>query len=98
MLLARMYNKIRNMSIPTRITFAHIKEVVRSAGKINRPPLGRWSLKHRKNSGLIVDYANEDNCGECNSYRKQMTPRFETTKECENLRIQYESMMINMPE
>lgn len=98
MLLARMYNKIGNMSIPTRITFAHIKEVVRSAGKITRPPLGRWSLKHRENSGLIVDYANEDNCGECNSYRKQMTYRIDSKKENENLRIQYESMMINMPE
>ena len=86
------------MSIPTRITFAHIKEVVRCAGKTTKPPLGRWSLTHRQNSGLIVDYANEDHCGECNSYRKQMNHRIDSKKECEILRSQYESMMINMPE
>lgn len=98
MLLARMYYKIGNMSIPTRITFTHIKEVLRNAGNVNRPPLGRWSLKHRQNSGIIVDYANEDHCGECNSYRKQMKHRNDSTKECESLRMQYESMIVNTPE
>lgn len=99
MLLARMYYNIGNMSIPTKITLGHIKDVVISAWKINRPPpLGRWSIKHCQNSGLIVDYANEDHCGDCNSYRKQMNHRNDSTKECESLRMQYESMIVNTPE
>ena len=52
------------MSISTRVTFSHIKDVLRNASKINKPPLGRWSLDNRKHNGLIVDYANEDHCGE----------------------------------
>ena len=87
------------MSISTRVTFSHIKDVLRNASKINKPPLGRWSLDNRKHNGLIVDYANEDHCGECSSYRKEkITNSRSKDKECETLYIQYESMMVNMPE
>ena len=83
MLLARMYYKIGNMSIPTRITFTHVKEVLRNAGKVNRPPLGRWSLKHCQNSGLIVDYANEDHCGTCSEEDSKTNKNSKFTKsEC----------------
>ena len=56
------------MSLPTRITFKHIKDVLSSAvlGKsVNPVVMGRWSTCPEKNSGLVADYSNEDHCGPC---------------------------------
>lgn len=32
--------------------------------------LGRWSLHENKNMALVIDYSNEDHCGNCGDYIK----------------------------
>lgn len=32
--------------------------------------LGRWSLDKKKNLALVIDYSNEDHCGNCGDYLK----------------------------
>lgn len=32
--------------------------------------LGRWSLDKKKNMALVIDYSNEDHCGNCGDYIK----------------------------
>ena len=59
------------MSLPRGISFAHIKDVVKSAvnGKsLNPTLLGRWNTNPSKNVGLVADYSNEDHCGPCGEY------------------------------
>ena len=73
------------MSLPTRITFKHIKNVLSSAllGKsVNPVVMGRWNTNPEKNSGLVADYSNEDHCGPCgdqplipSKMRQQSIPR-----------------------
>ena len=58
------------MSIPSRITIAHIFNVLKSAGTTKIVPLGRWKIYKNKNDGLIVDYSNIDHCGTCNYTEK----------------------------
>jgi hypothetical protein len=54
------------MSISSRLTIAHIFNVLKSAGTTKIVPLGRWKTCKNKNNGLIVDYSNIDHCGTCN--------------------------------
>ena len=56
------------MSVSTRITLSHIKNVLMSSHITTKPPLGRWTIHKNKNIDLIIDYANEDHCGSCADY------------------------------
>jgi hypothetical protein len=53
------------MSVVSRITFSHIRDVISGLGNHSRPPLGRWLLKKDNQIATIVKYANEDHCGTC---------------------------------
>lgn len=53
------------MSLPTRITFSHIIDVIKSMGHHNKPVLGRWKLYDEKHIPYVVKNANEDHCGPC---------------------------------
>ena len=86
------------MSFPTRITFSHIINVIKTSGKKTHVPLGRWGIKSDRNSGLVADYSNEDHCGSCDYYidkknRNANINRY--TKEL--LDVEYESMVNNTP-
>jgi len=101
------------MSIPTRITFSHIKNVIISAR--NGPtftPLGRWSIDKHKNTGLVVDYSNEDHCGSCGEYLETVRATSNTTVNTNTnttvntntnssvekfLEIEYSSLLLNVP-
>ena len=85
------------MSIPTRLTFTHVKNVIIAANKTTKPPpLGRWGLK--KNVGLAVDYSNVDHCGSCGEYlnKKQLDNKSQYDKE-KILEHEYSSMLLNTP-
>ena len=57
------------MFVKNRITVSHIKNVCSSLFKKEASsPLGRWSVNENKNHNLFIDYANNDNCGNCQDY------------------------------
>ena len=56
------------MSISSRITISHLFNVIKSAGNNTKVPLGRWSIKTDRPTGLIADYSNEDHCGTCGDF------------------------------
>ena len=66
------------MSLPTRITFSHIRDVIKSMGHYNKPVLGRWKLYDEKHIPSVVKNANEDHCGPCG------VSNIVTTNEIEN--------------
>lgn len=83
------------MSVVSRITFSHIKDVISGLGKHTRPPLGRWLLKEDTQIARTVQYANEDHCGTC--VIPENTTTFETYKHKEDplLEIEYACISIN---
>jgi hypothetical protein len=90
------------MSIPTRITISHLKDVLLNSCKKVKTPLGRWSSHKNKNHGLIVDYSNEDHCGSCGGYI--ISKRYDDKKIHININntnelyeMEYSSMMVNTP-
>jgi hypothetical protein len=85
------------MSIPTRITFKHIKNVIISANKTTLPtPLGRWKLNN--NVGLVSDYSNIDNCGTCGEYlHKKQLDNKEKDNSDQHLYHEYSSLLVNTP-
>jgi len=61
-------------------------------------PLGRWTVNENKNHNLFIDYANEDNCGNCQDYLNNKIQQRKTITEIEkNLAIEYASMVVNTP-
>jgi hypothetical protein len=100
------------MSIPTRITITHLKNVLVNAGTQVNTPLGRWSShinkNKNKNTGLIADYSNEDHCGTCGDYiisKRNNVKNIHTSNSditmignTDTLYImEYSSMMLNTP-
>ncbi len=86
------------MSIPTRITFSHVANVLKNAGKSNPVPLGRWKVCEKKNAGLIADYSNEDHCGTCNYIVMEKLKNDPKIKyENELHKLDYTSLIVNSP-
>ena len=60
------------MSIPGRITFSHVYNLIRGAivNKNTPTPLGRWKLQNNRSNQIALNilYANEDHCGTCTKY------------------------------
>lgn len=83
------------MSVPGRITFSHIKDVISGLGKNTRPPLGRWMLKKDNQIASSVRYANEDHCGTCANH--EHTKPLETYKHKDDplLEIEYTCISTN---
>ena len=45
------------------------RELITPSASVNKTPLGRWSLKEKKEKvDLSIMYANEDHCGVCSDY------------------------------
>ena len=38
-----------------------------------KTPLGRWNIHNYEQTSLKIKYANEDNCGTCGEYNKNIT-------------------------
>lgn len=86
------------MSIPSRITFSHIANVLKHAGKSNQVPLGRWKVCEKKNAGLIADYSNEDHCGTCNYIVMEKRKNDSKIKYENDLhKLDYTSLIVNSP-
>jgi len=87
------------MSILNRSSLIHIKKVCFSLLRYEtNKPLGRWSVNEDKNHNLFIDYANEDNCGNCGDYLKNKIEQRKILTELEkNLEIEYSSMVLNTP-
>jgi hypothetical protein len=90
------------MSIPTRITISHLFNVIKTAGSNTKVPLGRWSIKTDRPTGLIADYSNEDHCGTCGDYINNKTNNKNftstTTYDLENIyNMEYTYMVSNNP-
>lgn len=83
------------MSVPGRITFSHIKDVISGLGKNTRPPLGRWVLKEDNQIASSVRYANEDHCGTCTSYEHAKPLETYKYKEDPLLEIEYSCISTN---
>lgn len=57
------------MSVSTRFTITHIKNIFKNASKKCEPtPLGRWKIYKDNELNLVVNYSNEDHCGTCAQY------------------------------
>jgi hypothetical protein len=57
------------MSVSTRFTITHIKNICKNALKKSEPtPLGRWKIHKENELNLVVNYSNEDHCGTCAQY------------------------------
>lgn len=86
------------MSIPSRITFSHLVNVIKSSGTNNIVPLGRWSLRSVKHTGLISDYSNEDHCGTCGDYINEKKNMKLAKQESDKIYdIEYQYMVSNNP-
>lgn len=86
------------MSIPSRLTFTHIKNVILEANKIYKPiPLGRWGVKNNVN--LAVYYSNVDHCGSCGEYlnNKQLDNKYYNNQE-KLLKPDYLNIISNTPD
>lgn len=85
----------RIMSVVGRITFSHIKDVIKGLGNNTRPPLGRWLLKQDNQIATAVRYANEDHCGTC--VIPENTEQIETYKHNNDkmLKIEYTCISMN---
>jgi len=87
------------MSVVSRINISQIKKVCFSLFRNETiKPLGRWSVNENKNHNLFIDYANHDNCGNCQDYLNNKIEQKKTVTEIEkNLVIEYSSMVVNTP-
>ena len=77
------------MSLPTRITFSHIIDVIKSMGNYNKPVLGRWKLYDEKNIPSIIKHANEDHCGPCGVNNIVTTNEITNTNETKKIIKKY---------
>jgi len=84
------------MSIPSRITFSHIANVIRSCGQTSQVPMGRWAMRSKEQTSLVVDYSNQDHCGTCSDY---LNTKLSKSKEIDNniFDIEYAYMVCNTP-
>ena len=87
------------MSVVNRITVSNIKKVCSSFFRNETiKPHGRWSVNENKNHNLFIDYANHDNCGNCQDYLNNKIQQRKNIIELEkNLVIEYASMVVNTP-
>ena len=87
------------MSVVSRINISQIKKVCSSLFRNETiKPLGRWTVNENKNHNLFIDYANEDNCGNCQDYLNNKIQQRKKINELEkNLVIEYASMVVNTP-
>jgi hypothetical protein len=83
------------MSVVGRITFSHIRDVIKRLGNNTRPPLGRWLLKKDNQIARIVQYANEDHCGTCVIPDNIEPLQTYNHKENQLLEIEYACISIN---
>lgn len=70
------------MLVSTRFNLRNVvniaKNVFHGVTSPNRQtPLGRWKICETKNIDLVVDYANEDNCGSCSQYSTNVDAKVE---------------------
>jgi len=87
------------MSVVSRINISQVKKVCFSLFRNETiKPLGRWSVNENKNHNLFIDYANHDNCGNCQDYLNNKIQQRKNIIELEkNLAIEYTSMVFNTP-
>lgn len=90
---------INRMTFINRISLIHIKNVFSLLFKNEViKPLGRWTVNENKNHNLFIDYANEDNCGNCGDYLKNKIEKRKILTELEeNLAVEYSSLVLNTP-
>ena len=64
------------MSVSTRITLTHLRGIIKNVFNDRTvTPLGRWKIKDKEISNLVVDYSNEDHCGTCTTYAMRQSDK-----------------------
>ena len=88
------------MSISGKVTLTHLKDVLKCAFITKQAPvkLGRWSInKHYSQTGLVVDYSNEDHCGGCGEYIEKKVEKKKTENDDHLYNYELSHMQINTP-
>lgn len=82
------------------MTISHIKSVLTNAIFVKHSPplLGRWSID-KSQTGLIVDYSNEDHCGACGEYiEKKKTEQHDMEENEHQYYYEFSHMQMNTPD
>jgi hypothetical protein len=87
------------MSVSNRITLKHIHSIIKNVFNDRTiMPLGRWKIKDKENSNLVVDYSNEDHCGTCAQYiNNKHQEKIDYTNDEYNYLSEFELMNTNIP-
>jgi|TARA_B110000285_G_scaffold186744_1_gene212243 hypothetical protein len=85
------------MSIPSRITLSHVLNVIRTSGQISKVPTGRWAIRSKEQTALVIDYSNQDHCGTCNDYINTKLIKKQEVNNNNIFDIEYTYMVSNTP-